>query len=181
MNTVLFILLVLTLIAGLPATTTAQSILSRGVGAKDLSLPLFGIDKNAPAATVKISQVGIEAQKRGFLRIGLLPQAAAQDVDLIFTKKDPTALADLAATFRVIAQTEVIVLHSLAVFAPDQEQPVLRAALARVDGDDVWELEKVSLRGGIHAARARLKTSGKNAGELTFDGGGTAQKTQLLP
>ncbi len=155
-------------------------MITRQAAATGVSLPLFGADRTMPAATVKIQHLGIGAQRKGFFRIGVLPQVVANDVRIIFQKAEAGALADLPATLEVLTKCSELELTDVKFLAPGATEPCLTASAVRLDGSGVWQLTNAAASAGPSAARARLYVTGEKAGEVTFGEKGTGAKYQLF-
>lgn len=143
-----------------------QSLVEKHFSVKGLRAPLIGVQPLVPAAILSIGELQVGAQRQGFLRIGVLPLAKATDAEIRFRLADLTALADLPRLFKNLAKSDKGEMERFAIFGPENDQPLLRAARATLDGEADLELSDVNLPDGTHLEAARLVIDGKHAGEI---------------
>ncbi len=159
----------------------APPLAQAGAIAKGVGLSLHGKDPSRPAAIAQIDEVKLGAQRRGFFRVAALPLIVGEGVVFRFRMPDPSALADLPATFTTIAHADTLELHRVAWFAPGQDQPLLRAETAEVDGTDAWRLTGVEWADGTRAASATLAIAGKHPGLVSWTSDDGSQHRTLFP
>ena len=125
-----------------------------------------------PAAKVTIAELVQGAQKRGFLRISLLPVALAKGVEIRFLRPEIAALKDVQETLRAMVKLEAQEFRGVQFFVGDETEPRLVAGEALPKGE-VWELKRVRIRqaGAIREFEVcTLSLAGERAGELSSGG-----------
>lgn len=163
-----------------PLAVVAEPVVTKKTAASGVSLSLFGRDRSVPAATVKIARLTIGAQRKGFFRVGVLPLAVGQGVEIVFRKPDVTALNDLGSAMETLARSAELELHGVKFFAPGAVAPCASAGLARAKDGESWQLSDLTLAPARRIGRATLRTAGADAGLLIFDENGSATKFQFL-
>ena len=136
-----------------------------------------------PAAKVRINELVQGAQKRGFLRISLLPVALAKGVEIRFLRPEIAALKEVQETLRSMVKLEAQELNGIQLFTGDEVTPRLVAREALLKGE-AWELKRVRIRQGEAIREFELCTlnlAGERAGELTSGGGGVLLRVDLAP
>lgn len=159
----------------------ADGLVSAQHGASGVSLSLYGAGRKVPAATVKIGRLTLGAQRRGFFRIGLLPLAQAEPLEIRFRHNNRDALRDLPPTFAALVRTDTIAIRGLAIYLAGEDAPALRAETAEIDGDEPWKLRDAVLADGTRLAAARLEISGAKAGRVVREGSGKPKIFDLFP
>ena len=107
----------------------------------------LGQPQDNPAARVIISEITQGSQKRGFLRIALLPVMVAKGVEIRFQRPALAALAELQEVLRSFAKLEAQELQEVRLFAGADPVPRLLAAEVTPKADH-WEMKKVRVRVG---------------------------------
>jgi hypothetical protein len=129
----------------------------------------IGQPQDAPAARVSIAEVRQGAQKKGFLRVAILPSAVAKGVEIRFERPEPSALGELSETLRMLVKLDAQELNEVSFFVGQETAPRLIAAEA-FPAKDHWVLKKVRLRsldGFREVAVCKLVISGDKAGLCT--------------
>lgn len=146
----------------------AGTIFSSRTPATGVSIPLFGHDKTKPAAQLHMGSVIVGAQRRGFFRVGILPELQGRNVEIVFSgdKIDPEALLDLSSALHTLVNTESAEFFNFSIRTAASSEAEIRSATAVIDADHDWELTQVIRNGGIPAAKARLVIHGNRAGQL---------------
>lgn len=120
-------------------------LLLQGIaGARDFKLvglhfPV-GQPADNPAANVSVSEIFQGAQKRGFLRVALLPAIVAKNVEVRFLRPEVEALWEVRETLSALVKMEVQEWQALSLFVGQEKMPRLTAASAVPKGD-VWALK----------------------------------------
>jgi len=134
-----------------------------------------------PAAKVTITELVQGAQKRGFLRISLLPAALAKGVEIRFLRPEIAALKEVQETLRSMVKWEAQELRGVQIFVGDETAPRLVAGEALPKGE-IWELKRVRIR-QAEAIRefevCTLSLAGERAGELSSGAGGVVLRVDL--
>lgn len=158
-------------IVGMPVTTLTVS----EYGSKDLSL----------ITRVHAARVFVDYEHWGFFRIGLLPMLVAEDVQIKIQSAEDlaNALADLKSWHHPASGYRQLELRNVEITFSAENQPRLRAAVARVGPDGVVKLSAVILRDAVgrqlSIPKATLQISGPSAGRFCWNDGGH-QKTLLI-
>ncbi|NBV84713.1 MAG: hypothetical protein EBS01_00250 [Verrucomicrobia bacterium] len=147
-----------------------------GAQAGDLKLSglqfSVGTPSDKPAARVRIAEVTQGAQKRGFLRIALLPLVLAKGVEVRFLRPELAALGEVQETLNSMVKLETQEWHRVSLFMDGETAPRLTAEEA-VPRGNVWELKRVRARisGEVREFKeCTLQVSGEQAGLLTPNG-----------
>ena len=147
-----------------------------------VTMPLYGVDRIKPAALLSIGKASIEGQRHGFFRVGILPLLVLENVEIEFKSQPPdaTALGCLGAAFDTLGKTSAAELRDFAIVICGQ--PVLSASEARPEPDASVRLSKVVLHGqeGHPLDTATLYTTGRKAGEITYENNGVRQTENLF-
>jgi hypothetical protein len=127
-----------------------------------------GQPASQPAAKVEIEEVVQGAQKRGFLRVALLPLAAANGVQIHFFRPDPSVFQEITDTLRSLTQLDAQEFHWLQVFAPGDPVPrfVAEEASSHSDG---WTFKKARFHCGVSSVsvlECTLSVTGPSAGQF---------------
>lgn len=128
-----------------------------------------GQPANQPAAKVEIEEVVQGAQKRGFLRIALLPLASANGVQIHFLRPDPSVFLEITDTLRSLTQLETQEFLRLEVFAPGDPVPRFSAEQAS-SSSDAWTFKKARFHRGVSSSyvpECSLKITGPSAGQFS--------------
>lgn len=128
-----------------------------------------GQPASQPAAKVEIEEVVQGAQKRGFLRIALLPLATANGVQIYFLRPDPSVFLEITETLRSLTQMEAQEFLRLEVFAPGDPVPRFAAEQASANSDG-WTFKKARFRSGVSSSyvpECSLKVTGPSAGQFS--------------
>jgi len=149
---------------------TADPVFSGRHPAREVSIPLFGRDKTKPAAQLRIGSVIIGAQRRGFFRVGILPQLEGRNVKIVFSGShiDPEALHDVSSALQSLTEAESAEFFDFSICTAGSAGPRIRAASVLIDADRDWELTGVVTDDGRTAGKARLAVIGGQAGKLTL-------------
>lgn len=157
---------------GLPVTAFAVS----EYGSKGLSL----------IAQVHAARVFIDYEHWGFFRIGLLPMLVAENVQIKIRSAEDLAdaLADLKSWHQPASGYRQLELRNVEIAFSGENQPSLRAAVARVGSDGVVELSTVIIRDAVgrqlSLPKATLQISGPAAGRLCWNDGGHQKTLRTL-
>ena len=141
----------------------------------------LGQPADRPAAKVTITELTQGAQKRGFLRIALLPVVMAKGVAVRFLRPELVVLAEVQETLRAMVKLEAQEFHGVQFFVGDEVAPRLAAEEALPKGE-VWALKRVRVRQGDamrEFGECTLRVAGERAGELTAGGGGVVLRVDL--
>lgn len=138
----------------------------------------LGQPLDKPAARVTISEISQGAQKRGFLRIAILPLVVAKGVDVRFQRSEIAVLSEVQETLYSLIKLEAQEFHNLRIFAGTDPVPRLVAAEVTPKAG-CWHLKKVQIRTGGEVreiGECSLAVTGPQAGECTpGNGQGTVQ------
>jgi hypothetical protein len=127
-----------------------------------------GQPASQPAAKVEIGEVVQGAQKRGFLRIALLPLAAANGVQIHFLRPDPSVFQEITDTLRSLTHLDAQEFHRLEVFAPGDTVARFAAEEASSNSDG-WTFKKARFHFGalsISVPECSLRLTGPAAGQF---------------
>lgn len=133
-----------------------------------------GQPADKPAAKVTIAEVGQGSQKKGFLRIALLPIVQAKGVDVRMQRPDFSALSEIQHTLRGISKMDAQEFIGVRLFSGDEPAPVLLAQEVSPE-PNVWHLKKARIRRGegmVELSECVLHLSGPKAGMCTEEKGG---------
>jgi hypothetical protein len=160
--------------AGL-AGGTVQDVGIAEYSSKDLSL----------VARVHASQIVTDYERHGFFRIGLLPIAVADNVQLQISSAG--CLTNALSALREWRQPSVgarrLELRNLEITMVGEARPRLRASRARIGNDSSLELFNVSSSGAegqpVAFGKGALQIAGSSAGRLSWDVAGRTE--ELFP
>lgn len=141
----------------------------------------IGQPQDAPVARVSILELRQGAQKKGFLRVALLPTMIARGVEIRFERPDAGALGEIQETLRMLAKLEAQEFVELQIFVGKETAPRLLAAEA-LPMKDHWALKRARIRtldGFREVAACRLYVSGDRAGLCTSNDGGELARLNL--
>ncbi len=148
---------------------------------------LFGPTENATLteydgdqviARVHADRVFMDHEKWGFFRVGLLPLAVVQGVQVQILSDSflTNALSDLNSLNLASANLRHLEFRDLQISLLGEIEPRLRAATARLNPSGALELFRVSLTSctgePVSRAKATLQISGAAAGRLRWQDGG---------
>jgi hypothetical protein len=152
---------------------------SMGVYASDLKLTgiqfSLGQPADKPAARVAIAEITQGAQKRGFLRIALLPLVLVRGVEVRFSSPDLSVLGEIQSTLKDMVKLDAQEWHALRLFVGSENMPRLTAEEVTPKGD-IWELKRVYLwskDGMREIEECTLRVSGGHAGQVISKGART--------
>lgn len=100
----------------------AAPTLSAKPGLSGLQFPV-GQPADQPSARVSIGEVAQGAQKRGFLRIAVLPLASANGVQIRFLRPDPSVFQEITDTLRSLTKLDAQEFNRIELFAPGETVP----------------------------------------------------------
>lgn len=147
-----------------------------GTGANDVTMVEY--DGLLPIAQVHVARMFIDYERRGFFRIGLLPIAVVENVQIQIHSADclTNAMFGLHSWSQPSVGAGRLELRNLEIRLFGEKQPRLSAAFAHVGQDGVLELSTVSLFNATgqqtSIPKAVLQAAGSSAGWLrwNFDG-----------
>jgi len=142
----------------------------------------IGLPMESPAARVSVSEVVQGAQKRGFLRISVLPLVVANGVQIRFSRPDVAALLDIRATLRSLVKLDAQELRRVEFFVGAEAHPRLLAE-AVVPGVDSWEFKGVSFLGRVRSeelSECKLMLTGSQAGVFLLKSAAGDRQVLLL-
>ncbi len=140
-----------------------------------------GQPADRPVARIAISEITQGAQKRGFLRVALLPLILARGVDIRFERKGFAALEEVCDILRSLVKLDAQEFHNVRIFSGADPEPRLVAAEA-MPKSGIWLLKGVRIRlDGAYRdfSECSLALSGAKAGECTFANGKGAFSVDL--
>jgi hypothetical protein len=91
-------------------------------GLSGLQFPV-GQPAEQTSAKVAIEEVIQGAQKRGFLKIALLPLASANGVQVHFLRPDPAVFLEITDTLRALTKLDAQEFNRIELFAPGETVP----------------------------------------------------------
>lgn len=133
----------------------------------------LGQPLDKPAARVTIAEISQGAQKRGFLRIAILPLVVAKGVDIRFQRPEIAALSEVQETLLSMVKLEAQEYHNVKIFSGADPVPRLVAAEVTPKAGS-WHLKKVQIRTGAgirEIGECTLAVTGPQAGECTLGNG----------
>jgi hypothetical protein len=152
---------------------------------KKVVMPVY-LDFGAPAlAVMRADRIYPTHQRLGYFRLGLRPMLECDGVTLEIcdAAKIAQALAGVRDNLKAQAGGMAIEMRDVAVrFTPDIT-PRLRAGTIRFQGQGEWLLSNVVLQSGtnlLHLRCAYLQVTGPQAGQVTWESGGTTTSANLL-
>ena len=146
----------------------AAPALSARPSLSGLQFPV-GQPADQPSAKVAIEEVVQGAQKRGFLRIALLPLAAANGVQIRFLRADPSAFLEITDTLRSLTKLEAQEFNRIEIFAPGDPIPRFVAEQASPKADS-WVFKRARFHSGastIAIPECSLSLSGPSSGQFS--------------
>lgn len=157
--------------------------LSGGAGEARISGLQFPVGQPAdrPVARITISEVTQGAQKRGFLRVAILPMILAEGVDIRFERNALAALEEVGETLKSLVKLEAQEFHNVRIFSGADPEPRLVAAAATPKAG-VWLLKRVRIRSDgtqREVSECALAVSGPKAGECSMANGKGAFSVDL--
>lgn len=144
---------------------------------QDLLLPLYADDATEPCALIRIGRLHRDYQTRGFFRIGALPVACAEKVEIEITNPARThaVLSEAGPSLLGLNRSDLIELRGFAIRFSGDSEPRLEGKRVRVTKDGAWDLvDGATLRQeGTELAlpRCRLVVHGPDAGCLVVNTG----------
>lgn len=124
---------------------------------------------DAPAARVKIEQVGQGAQKLGFFRVSILPQVVVHGMEIRLRGEDIGSLKEIPKTLAALAKCDALEFQKIAVFLADERIPRLLAERASPD-KETWALKRVRIKTSLgfrELREATLHLGATSAGTCT--------------
>lgn len=155
-------------------------------GASAENATLTEYDGAQVVAKVHATRVFVDHEKWGFLRVGLLPLAVVQGVQIQIQSAGllTNALSDLNSLNLSSANLRHLEIRDLQISVLGENEPRLRAARARIGSSGALELSNVSMVGSnggpIFLAKATLQISGSAAGSLRWHDGEKATEFLVL-
>jgi hypothetical protein len=146
----------------------SSSLLPAKPGLSGLQFPV-GQPADQPAAKVAIAEITQGAQKRGFLKIALLPLVVANGLQIRFLRPDPTVFAEVSETLHSFTKLNAQEFTRIECFAPEDPAPRLLAEQAS-PGPERWTFRKVRLRtasSAIELSECTLALTGPTAGQFS--------------
>lgn len=157
-----FLLALLCLIGLVTRSDCAQPKLS------GLQFPA-GQPADNPPAKVAVEEVVQGAQKRGFLKIALLPLAAVNGLQIHFNRPDPAVFAEITETLRSLVRMDAQEYNRIEIFAPGDPVPRFTADHAS-PGPEGWIFKKARFRCpafNSEIADCSLSFSGPTSGQFS--------------
>lgn len=169
------ILLILTAV-----TSSARPIVTNQTEATGVTVPLYGLDKNKPAAVLRIGKLSVGSRRQGFFRVGILPVLLAEKAEIAFKPgpPDPSVLDDLTSAFEALGKTSSAELHDFSIVIDGH--PVLTARECEPATGGIMRLTKATIPAFDSADTATLRTAGENAGEVNYDKDGIHKKLNIF-
>jgi hypothetical protein len=156
-------------IAGNTLAQSAFEMASKGVGSRNMSIPLWGKDHEV-LAVLRVERFYMDYERRGFFRIALLPVATLEGVSI--EVRDPQTITkslDKLNQWLTPATSGRVELHQ-ARLSIGTATNILEAGRMSLDTKGQWRLsEGVSFALGtnsLSAASGMFKLAGANTGEL---------------
>ena len=137
-------------------------------GLSGLQFPV-GQPADQPSAKVAIEEVIQGAQKRGFLKIALLPLASANGVQIRFLRPDPAVFLEITATLRALTKLEAQELNRIEIFAPGDPIPRFVAEQAS-PRPDAWSFKRARFHSAgtlIGVPECSLSLLGTSSGQFS--------------
>jgi hypothetical protein len=172
---------------------TVCVLLDSGVGAAGLAeiptevtISEYGSNNLSLIIQVHAARVFVDYEPWGFFRIGLLPMLVAENVQVKIQSAEclTNALADLRSWHRPASGYRQLELRNLEITMNGENQPRLRAAVARIGPDGTVKLSTVAVRTAagqeVSLLKATLQIFGPSAGRLCWNSGGHQEERFIL-
>jgi hypothetical protein len=170
------------LLFGVSLMLCCASLVSAKPGLSGLQFPV-GQPADQPAAKVSIAEITQGAQKRGFLKIALLPQVAATGVQIHFLRPDPSVFLEISETLRSLSKLDAQEFHRIECFAPGDPLPRLVAEQASPTPDG-WTFKKVRFHPAsapVDVPECSLSVTGPSAGQFSIKPAHSGSPDKLAP
>jgi hypothetical protein len=164
-------------VAGVPLKSSLAAGLA-GAEATDVTVSEYNPKDFSLAVQLHAATIFIDYERWGFFRIGLLPLLVARDVQIKVQSASylANALADLRASHQTAAGVRRLEMRNLEIAMVGENQPRLRAAVARFGQDGSLKLSAVTVHDiagrQIYISRAAMRLSGPSTGWLQWNSGG---------
>lgn len=142
---------------------------------RNLTIPLYEAAQPRPVAVLRIGEVRLDYQRRGFFRIGLLPLVVVDEVRIdLGSASDPLdALGRACRRLDMPHRTDAIELRRVTVRFPSSPQSQLQAARVRFGQEGQWHISDGAVwedgTKRVEASRGCLHLSGALAGQIVLD------------
>ena len=152
--------------------TPAAQLLGRGV-----AFPIFLGDQREPAASVRAETVSKDYQRKGFFKIGLLPQLVAENVTVRFNKMaDAEKVLSALSRHKWVGNNQLPVEFRTVRFeTADRPEPILSATSLTFGEAGKCHLKEVTLTHSrtnrVRLKNATLQLSGTSVAALKFRDG----------
>jgi hypothetical protein len=133
-------------------------------------------------ASVHVTHVFVDHEKWGFFRVGLLPIAAVEGIQIQIPSASclTNALSALNSLDLPSAGLRRLEYRDIQISLPGEKEPRLHAAIARVSPPGFMKLSNVSVAGDgggtVSIPKATLQISGPGAGCLRWNDGGEEEE-----
>ncbi len=157
-----------------------------GSAATEVTVSEYSSKNLSLIAQVHAACVFVDYEHWGFFRIGLLPVLVAENVQVKIQSAEclTNALADLRSWHQPASGCRQLELRNLEITMNGENQPRLRAAIARVGPDGAVKLSTVAVRNAagqeVSLLKAALQISGPSAGRLCWNDGGQQKTLRIL-
>jgi hypothetical protein len=128
----------------------------------------IGQPADRPAARVSISELGQGAQKRGFLRVALLPLASVKGLQIRFLLLDPSSLLEIQETIKALTSLDAQEFHNVTFLSAADPHPRLTVEEI-IPQKDRWLLKRITWSAGSKkgaAAECHLLLQGTEIGQF---------------
>lgn len=138
-----------------------------GSRARGAILPIYLDREPTPAAVVRVDEIYTQYQRRGFFRIGLLPQLVAKGVTLELgqTAQMTNALRTFRPQLFAVHGSDPFLCCGIKVRRQNDSRLLLQAQSLKFNDQGQWELTDGNLH-GLHFDRATLQPTGPSAGRV---------------
>jgi hypothetical protein len=157
-----------------------------GSAATEVTVSEYSSKNLSLIAQVHAACVFVDYEHWGFFRIGLLPMLVAENVQVKIQSAEclTNALADLRSWHQPASGYRQLELRNLEITMNGENQPRLRAAVARVGPDGTVKLSTVAVRTAagqeVSLLKATLQIFGPSAGRLCWNSGGHQEERFIL-
>lgn len=143
-----------------------------GADVRRATVPIF-LGNDGPSALLKIESIRSDYQRKGFFRIGVLPQIVVEGVQITLFRRDDyiDSLLQIADSLKNPKQNCPVILRRLSLSLPDQINPRLSVASIHFSEPGLWKLIGIQFHDAgktIEAPEGTLQLSGRRAGTLTL-------------
>jgi hypothetical protein len=160
-------------------TTRAEVVF---VAAKGVAIPIFVRQRPQPVLVIRIDRVFKDYQRKGFFRIGILPQVVGEGVtfEILDGKYAPAALCEARALLFAMKKEAAIELRGVTFRTRGSTVPFLQARMCHFDAEGLWQFRDGSLSNSVHFSRASLHPTGLLAGQFRAETGDSTIRMNLL-